>query len=36
VPLKSIEAAITLIAYFKTQALKVDKLFGGGKRISQG
>jgi len=35
VPLKSIEAAITLIAYFKIQALKVDKLFGGGKRISQ-
>lgn len=35
VPLKSIEAAITLVAYFKTQALKVDKLFDGGKRISQ-
>ncbi len=35
VPLKSIEAAIALIAYFKTQALKVDKLFDGGKRISQ-
>ncbi len=32
VPLKSIEAAITLIAYFKTQALKVDKLFDGGKK----
>ena len=37
------EAAKTLIAYFKTHALKVDKLFdegkkgpcGGGKRISQ-